>query len=461
MARQGHGVDTRLEGASFGASMCLALASHLLDLPIASDLVASAAIESDGSLGVVDGLEEKVALVAGSALGVCRLLVAARQADRAKEVVRRLGVDLHVIEASSLAEAFSLAFPDLEGHVSRGWSQEADAIAAAHELFRVAVEGAPRLLHWRGIAAAAGAVADRLDGIESASADAARWEAQIAQAIADRHSGSPTLIEASVAHFGRYPTAVRSRLWAHVVQAAADRDDASARDAIARAERLVPPAPERHADDLQLLGALGRAYAAIGDEGRARILLQEAVEGWRSLFAEFASSFALSELVRVFGVLGDADAVREIEQGAYRALVEDPRTNTTSIAFARASLARAFVQCGAAARAKELLSDGSGFDWDLIPSHLRQGRARWLARAFEALGDREGAARLRDGLAREAQPDRTNLGLARLDGALFEGGDGVAELAAIRADADVARIAGRTRGTPREIARTVQETYRY
>lgn len=459
VARVGDGVDSRLEGHSFGLSMALAVASRLLEIPVRPGLVATATLELDGSLGAVTGLRQKLELVHAIGLGTTRILVHKSQEDEAKKAGDELGMLLEVFGVDALRDAYAVAFPDLEAKLTEKWSDLGAARIAAHEIFRVTVEGSSRVLGARSLAAAAGAVARSLAADPSEPSRVARWEAEVAEAIAQRHEGNARLIEASDEQFQRYPEAVRTRLWAHVVQSCADASDEAVHDVLPRAVPRLPEPRLRHADDLKLAGAIGRAYAAVGRYKDARLLLEEVCEGWRALHAEHESSFAVSELARVLGLVGDAAAVEALRGGHYRDLVDDPATSTLSIAFAQVALARAFVQQDRAQAARELLEDNER-DWAMTPLHLSRSRSRWLARAYHRLGLDNDARRVRSEL--DAHEDEASL-LARLDAALARGESGDAELAQLRRlkDGDVERVVARAQRLGRSVPAAVAEEYRY
>ncbi len=73
-----------LDGASFGLSMCLAVASKFLDIPLPTTLAATCEVDSCGNTAPDQdhGLEAKVDVLAGEALGVTRLLSTHRNATR-------------------------------------------------------------------------------------------------------------------------------------------------------------------------------------------------------------------------------------------------------------------------------------------------------------------------------------------------------------------------------------------
>ncbi len=462
VAQIGDGYDERLEGGSFALAMLLANASYMLDVVVPSSLAATACVEADGSVGGVDGLPQKIKLVVESGLGIRSLIVASTQKLEAERIRNELGGAIEIIGVSTIAEALSIAFPDLERRIGDHRADPARAQEAANEIFRLTVAGTGRLVSWRGVVASADGIERSLLGRSDQPSLRALWEARVAKAIAERHEGKVALMASLDSEFERYPQAIRTRLWAHVVQSAADCNDEEARAAIAKARPRLPEPPARHADDLRLAGALGRAYAAIGSYRDAFQLLGEACRGWRELQSVHESSYALSELARVAGLIRSVD-VEELQRGPWQSVVDDPHTTALSTAFAYAALARAYVQHGHPQGALTLLDKQDRFEWELMPPHLRWARGRWRARALDLAGSSTDAERVRIELALQAGA-HVQVHLAALDAAIARGQDVDSALAKLRALAnrDVDRVIVRTeRSIPDDVARAVADEYRY
>lgn len=460
VARLGDGYDERLEGGSFGVAMLLANASYMLDVAVPSDLAATACVEADGSVGGVDGLRQKLKLVVESGLGIRRLIVASTQKLQAEKIRDELGGAVEILGASTVGEAVAFAFDDLERRIGE-YPEPKRAQETASEIFRLTVAGTGRLVSWRGVVASAQGIERSLSGRSDEASARALWEARVAKAIAQRHEGQVAVIASLESEFERYPQAIRTRLWAHVVQSAADCNDDEAKAAIAQAHPRLPDPLARHADDLRLAGALGRAYAAIGSYQEAFQLLDEACRGWREIQSVHESSYALSELARVAGLIRTVD-VEELERGAWRSVIDDPHTTAVSTAFAYAALARAYVQRGEPQRALALLAQQDRFEWELMPPHLRWARARWRARALDLAGSHAEAERARTELALHGG-DHVQVHLAGLDVAIARGEDVDAAFAKLRAlgNRDVDRVIARTERSLGDVARAVADEYRY
>jgi len=448
----GRAGPSSLGGSSFGLSMCLAHASLLLELPLSPTLVASVAIEHDGSLTPVDdaGLRRKIELVVKVALGVSSFLVHADQREVAERVVADLALrPLRIVPISSLSEALRVAFPDLEASVQRRWSDPACAISGAHALFRMALHGNPLVLNWGGVASSAGAVLQALDAADP-SAAVARREAHIAQAIARRHAGhAAPLAWPRRKELKRLYRPHRALLLAHVVQAAADADDELARRYARRGRRALPArAVDRDANDHKLLGAVGRAYAACGRYKRALRLLQATVAGWLAIDLEHEASYALCELLRLAGVLQRADLVAELRAHAVPAVLADARTSQTSRAYVVLALGRAHALVGEHALARDVLED-SAIEWGLTPGHVLRSRLQWLARALRGLGELDLADQAVERLsALDHAAPSVFLLLARLDSALATDAPTDELVAELAREPDMARLLQRCEGEP-------------
>lgn len=368
-------------GASLGLPLVLASASLLLDLPVPTDLVASAAVSVDGALHPVDALRGKARAVGGWALGVRRMLVYddPDQLEAVRQGARDAGAPLQPIGVRSVRDALDLAFPDLEQAVRQRWRARPDEVPRIIEsLFRTAFVGRSHLVSWRGIASAAEELAEVTDD------PTLKHRARIAAAIASRHEGLEAPLSRQVN--ADLPEPLRLRYLAHWMQAAADRaDPAHARAAVEDVEDALDGDARTWTEQhLVLGGATGRALAAAGRLERAAVLLDRVVHGWFALYREHEASHALCELLRIRGLLGDAAPLLDLESLAAR-VVDDPRTDDTSRGFLALALGRAHATLGQWERAVAAL-ERDDLSWGLLPAHLGEARARWMARCQRALG---------------------------------------------------------------------------
>lgn len=442
-----------LDGASFGLSFGLALASSLLDEPVPADVTALARLSTEGRCESVGRLHEKLDVLHRWALGVRRVLVAPDQEEEARRIVESLGADLAVTPVDDLSAALREAFGDVEETLRHRWEQEPErAVRAARELLSLARDGRHHLLDWRAVARAASGLAHQLDDGE------ARWMAQLAEHIANRHRDAPTPIELREDWLRAQPRPFRLRLWAHLVQSAADgMDEWHGLLEVAHGE-LAPPGDE-HPEDLALCAALGRAHASWYDYGLAVPLLERAARGWLALEAPHQATYAVSELLRIAGATGDDALLARVEAQYLVPIEDDPRTDANGLGFVRVNAARAHLLLGArreAARALEALRLGPS-----TSAHLRAAHLRWLALAVDEGGEK---ARLREELEqRHAGTDgAVVVELSRLDGAL-EAGRGLEELERVNRHPllgrEVARIRARLTGS--EVAELLARHSRY
>jgi hypothetical protein len=398
-----------LKGQSFGLSLLLGSAALLMDEPLDAGLAASAALNPDGTLRAVEGLQRKIDMLADGALGVRRLLVQSDQAAEARQAVSACGGDLEIVPVATAADAVTIAFPDAATRPRPEWDDPSVVSADAERLFRLTLLGAS-LLKWSAVARAAEWLVEH-----APPTSVARHKATTALAIARRHEDENTLIRWPEQEFlDTLAPVIQRNLLAHVIQSARDAGSDELPTYIARARALVDP--PRHGDDseLRVIGALGRGLAALRRYAEAQAMLSTAVEGWRAIYRADGSSYALCELLRVIGIRSDTAALVGLEPALEDYTLESH--DYVADGFVRLARGRARVQLGQAEAALELLED-AGFEWQLTPDHLGQARERWLARALAAVGDEARASVMRKQL-KQCSPDADQAVLADLDAAL-------------------------------------------
>ncbi len=421
--QRGEGQERVLDGSSFGLAMTLGAISRLVGLPLPTALVACAAVSESGRIEEVGGLENKLGLLSDSSLAATlpklTLLVAPGQERLARECAPP---GTSVLAVQDLAEATAATFGEhLTARLVERWHAEGSQEQAVGALYRLALGGSSRLLQWR-------AVASLLAHLLDASDDPAwRWRAEIAHGIAARHTGAhaPLTLQPGLLAGLRRPD--RLELLAHATQAAADSPDQPWREAVDLGWTHVAQPGEEHAQDLKLLGALGRTLAAWGQYDEAQGALGRAIRGWLDLDLVPQASYPLCELLRVQGVLGQA-LDGEVEQAVER-VRRDLRTELIARAFLALARGRALCQLGDEAGALVELGDASTTRWDHTPIHVRASRLRWFACAL-AGGEPERAASLRAELGPLALRDPEGAGFAAPLAALDQGDlAGVAVLA--------------------------------
>jgi hypothetical protein len=298
------------------------------------------------------------------------------------------------VPIESLAEGLRVAFGGVEERLAARWIAEpARARSAAKALLSLARDGCHRLLDWSAVARAAHGLAAHLPDGEH------RFMAELAAHIADRHGDAPSPLALRRDWLANQPRPFRLKLWAHLVQSAADGVDAW-RALLGAAEEEVAPPSHQHAEDLELAGALGRAHAAWYAHEAATRWLEHAIEGWIALERPHDASYAVAELLRVAGAEGDAALVERVER--YAALVlEEPRTSEVARAFVCLAMGRARALIGDPRGALEALDDRAA-RWSAARVHAGAARWRWRAEALSELGREE----LAEAIRRELDDDR-------------------------------------------------------
>jgi hypothetical protein len=194
----------------------------------------------------------------------------------------------------------------------------------------------------------------------------------LARAIARRHTGEPRLIELPFGEpwFAELGRDERDRVLAHVLQSASDgfpdRVLAYA-DAMSEDLRQEPRAAA------PLEGAIGRAYAAIGEYDGALTWLVEATAHWIQTEQPASASFPLCEQLRVLGIRRDSSAIEALESTV--AQVDAATNGSDGWAFVRLAHGRALAQVGALDAAEARLR-ASGTHTG--PDHAEAARLRWL-----------------------------------------------------------------------------------
>lgn len=415
LARDGTGQDAVVDGGSLGLAAALAIVSDLGEVPVPSDVLAAATIDSAGKLGTVEELRTKLRVVREWAPGLRRLLVAPEQREEALRLVGELDLDLDVPDLPQLADMIAEVFPTLFGDLAARWSQDPmRAKEVAQRLFHMAVENRIQLQDWRGLARTADTIASALGSEDGAI------EARIAGAIAARHCGEPRVMDLPHDWFSQQTRARRRALVAHLVQNATDCVDESWADAEHLAlDHLAQPEDWEQAD-LRLAGALGRAYAAWHRWEDAELQLGRAASGWLENGWVGEASYPMCELLRVMGILGDEGGVAATVERVER-LITDPDVPDISRQFLELAVIRALVQTAQWTRALEW-DEARARNWARAPNHVQASRLRWRILALRAVGRDDDARHDMEELSRLADEPRGEvlyaLHLARLDEAL-------------------------------------------
>jgi len=482
----------QLAGASFGLGMLLGVSGLLLRAALPADLCGLAAIDADGLLKPVEELPAKVDVLLRYAKGVRRLLVAKPQEELVRGIVKDRGAHevLEVIGKARLDEAMRVAFPDMERVACQGVIDLPTAAARSLNLACQAIEGTNVLVDWTGIAGWADTLDARL--AELGASDEPRDQVHFARQIALRHCGRPAPLDWPSERSWVWGLARRLRLaaLAHVVQAAADDGRPDAGGIIGRAREVA--SLDGDIPDLKLLGAVGRAAAALRDYATARETLEHVVREWRRARCEAEATYALCELLRVLGIascvgadlfgergpgLTQAEArarVRTLVAEWLPSLERNRSVAHVSLLFVRLAAGRALVQAGDAPAALGqigALPPGDprarllAWSWGVSPWHVQFSRLRWLARAHTLAGETRQADEVRAALraSADAVAERYVL-LADIDEARERGGQGLAERVERARERKHLRELQRYMGfgrTSDETATIVAEEFRY
>lgn len=411
----GDAQTTPIDGASYGLSMALAIASVRLGLPAPLSLAASATVDRDGTLGPVDGLTAKLAAIERDADPVTTFVVAASQAEALREIASRV----RVVGCEHLADVIELAWPDL---TERTIDQIDDLPAAARRLLHLVLEGHYTTKTWRPVARCAVMLADRVDATDETT----RGLLHYAASFSFRHAGAHPEARVWLDRVDRdavdraVAPAWRRSIAAQLVQHAADTaaSDDEQRAVLAAAGPPLMQAQLHHLEieERKQLGAIGRLRHALGDYAEAAVASERAARAWIEAGDGRAheASFPLSQWFVSAGAGRDGGAY---ERACWFA--DDPACadglDATGRPFVALGRGRAALQLEAHGDARRWLTaarDGGG------PDHVRLSALRWLAR----LGHPDGRA-ARDALLTEAEAPTAStsalfVALHQLDAAL-------------------------------------------
>lgn len=428
--------ESTLHGASYGLALTLASASLLLNRPLPTDLIALACVRSDGQLMEVEGLNAKLAVIVEWALGARRVMVAASQQEEASALLREANSDIAVETPASAGAAILAAFPNAVRIAGETWTDAEDAEAAVMTLYMQALRKGVPLVGWSGVAETAKLLAARF-GNELEEP----WRVHFVRSVALRHdSGRAPEVRIEPwpdSWLLKRPRPERLQLLAHLVQSHSDAASTTLDSILHQARSHLSPPHERHQEDIELLGALGRGHAVLAEPqlpppesgspceaaNTALDTLTEAIEGWRKLFLPEQASYAYCERLRLLGMLGRSKEARAEMETTGEWILKSPRTDMASRCFVAVAHGRALTQLGDADEALNWLSEERA-RWWRAQTHATTGRIRWHALALQRLGRVDEARRVRRQLLEgnyETQDE--NRLLAAIDEAVADGRD--------------------------------------
>lgn len=419
--------ESVLDGASFGVSFLLAMASWVFRRPLPDELAASAALDPTGEVRPVDGLEDKIRILRERAPCVRRILVASVQTAEARSFA---GPELEVEAVRSAGEALDRAFgTELSSLLIVEGSDPKRRAELVRSFFRLAIAGRGAVVDWTPVYEAARIAAAHWGPLNTAETS----ELSFARMVAARHEGrSVQELMPGAAWLASLPAPVRVDVVAHLVQQSADAGYPGAQEALELARSHLVRGKEAFPPHLRLLGARGRLLASLGRLDEAMDAQREAAFGWWDRMELAESSYPVSEWLRLCGARRAAAAFEEADNLVQRITSLEPESGLGS-PYVRLSRCRALVQLGRGAEAEEalqaLFSDASQ------PAHVVGAAGRWLARSFDARAEAARATEVRAGLRKMAEAqskagafDRA-IALADLDQALMIGSFSEASIA--------------------------------
>lgn len=419
---KGSGVEPScrlVQGPSFGLAFFLILASRTFGVPLPGDLIAFAAVNEDGRVGPVDGLELKLEAVSERMPGVQRVLISAEQEGElplwAKE---RLQVIAIATGAQALEVVFGNQLPEL---LLKEGSDPSRRQELADWFFRFAFQGRSELVDWSPIAAAAKLALERWPALTEGQ----RFQLAFARGVAERHEmNAGRLPVPPLCWLLTKPVPLRCQLAAHLVQQLADAGNPSWPEVepIVTAVR-ASAALESHQMQLRLEGALARLQAVTGRPGDALIRQEELARVYFDCLLYSEISFPLAEWYRLSGIVGDRAAFGRADQ--MKAAVESAGGfglhGSVYVQLSRCK-ASVLLHHGQNVLVEEGLTQLA--DDRRAPEHVRWSAVRWLLRVRG--NDASRRNQLSEALAQAASVDErrrrhaaaVNVALAELDAAV-------------------------------------------
>ena len=408
-----------LEGATFGLTFFLLLASRVINQALPGDVLAAAGIDEQGRTLPVEGLGSRLSGLTAMAPSIRRVLVCASQAAEAQATASAAGVE--IIPVTSGADALAAVFESaLSDHLVAAGTDADHRGELVEAFFRQALMGRGTARDWSPIERGA-TMALREWPLDDDQA----YRLQFAAAVAARHDRGggelplPDEMRSPHAWLQRQPAPLRFTLLTHLVRQSAESGTPSWPKTEALALRALPT---RFEDALRphltLMAALARLWAITGREVTALVLDRRLARAFAEAFAEAEVAGPLAEIFRLAGVLHDrgafedADDLREqvLTAGGFGLL------GAPHVELARA---RALVMLG---RLEDSVLDTlSALAGDTNASeHVRGSASRWFVRALRARRHDDTAAERLARFEQEAGDERYVV-LAHLDAAIAAG----------------------------------------
>ena len=403
-------VESTVEGTSFGLTFGLLLASRIFHLPLPHDLAASAALDANGHIDRVEGIDLKVRCLLELAPRIGRLLVAEGQRELADTAA---GGEIDVIGVRTLGQALRTVFgSQLEDALVSAGADAATRKELTRAFLRLSVASREAAIDWKPIEHAAKRAREEWPPLGNVE----RYTLEFTTAVAARHDrNAGDLSEPSEAWLSAHTLPVRLQIAAHLVQQAADAAKPTLDIAAKWVSRYASCEPrEAFPHQLRLLGAEARLWAVTGRPVEALRRQEEVARTWWDAFDAAPISFSLTEWYRLSGACEDRASFGRAEifrSELLRAadLVGDSR------AYVQLARCKAGLQLHTLSD-DELLSDLKKLLDHRLPDHLHWSAHRWLVRLNRDSCRRDDAQKLIDALmASETSDAKTQRALAILD----------------------------------------------
>lgn len=425
IAGEATGTAQVLDERSFGAAMALAYGSLALGVPLPADFVVSAKLGdgdvTGGALRCVKGLDQKLAVVHDHALGVKRFFVAASQLDEAVHEKERLGAAFDVIGVSNLEELWRRVFSDPASIFADILLAAGGPANATRVLFFDILDPHNHVADWRCVERGAGQLAEAVP--ENTEV---HWRATWVRSIASRHHRNDgELLWPDQAFLNSLRVDVRTRCIAQIVQHAADSAAPLLPKVIEKAEETFRDklVHDRSGKTHELCGAVGRAWAVLGQHEKAIARLEETIAGFEEV--PLLTSHALCERIRLAGVDHDRAALEAQAprlENLLAADTTDPKRMSSK--YVRLAWGRALILLGAPCEAKASLEAWAS-EAQEAPPFFQISWWRFVAAARRGCGDPSGADAALAAMEGLGVDDIT-IDLARLERALALGTPDVA-----------------------------------
>ncbi|MBN1548392.1 MAG: hypothetical protein JW902_17210 [Syntrophaceae bacterium] len=368
-----------LDGPSFGLSFLLAIVSRLFKKAVPLEFAASASLDSVGRVSRVGEIGSKIEALIKVAPRVTKLLVAAEQADEARE---KSDSYLEIVPVTDAAMAIEKVFGDglVQSLVHAGTDPEKRS-ELLDSFFRLAAMGRREVLDWTPVLRGA-ALALKEWGDELGPDD--KYKLQFAHAVAGRHEYNQGKLNLpDPAWLKTQPLPLRVGLIAHIVQQSADTGYPSAGDveSVARAF-IVADAREAYSPQLKLAGAFARLLAIIGKSEEALRIQEGCARAFFDGMEYSQVSYPLTEWFRLCGVCNNKKAFDRAMDLEQRVRLLGGLGLDGSV-YVELACSKAIIMLHNSSNTETVDKLNDLVEGVQIPAHVRWSAARWLVKALD------------------------------------------------------------------------------